>query len=275
MPGLNIKRNQPIPPWPDLNARQKREALAATWLPRLIESLAGAAVLAGLASFASYEAMDALGWRAALSAALAAGFFAAFLYVRGKSEPGPWIAPAGLATLTVTQLNLVNCAIEYLNGGQHALGTPEAAYVIVALAAGTLWALRIHLSLEAFVWAAGITAAILWLPWLSLVEAPLEFCLMGAATIAVGAQMRAVSAERAYDAYRRETLWPSLWRKRLDLAVTRELAALGAAVANSPWKTAVEDREETSVLSLAMALAPSADTGRAGALDARMADSRA
>jgi hypothetical protein len=55
-------------------------------------------------------------------------------------------------------------------------------------------------------------------------EAPIEFSLTGLACLAVGAQMRWIGAERAYSRYRREIVWPRLWRGSLQAAVLRELS---------------------------------------------------
>lgn len=254
----------PNPVWPELDAEQKAEALASTWPKRLQLAFVGAAVLALLTGAASYRAAgDAFDWRAGIGATLAGAFLASYFLVKSRGLSRRWLAPLGLITITLTLVNLMACMMEQfradLASKQAAM---EPALVFLTLIAGTLWALRIHLSPVGFALGSGMTVGILWAPWIALTEAPIEFGLTALACLAVGAQMRWIAAERAYARYRREVVWPRLWRGSLQAAALRELSRRAGPAEPAPngdsmaaLASAVDGaRTQQSLVSLASAL---------------------
>jgi hypothetical protein len=258
-PANALKPNKATTPaWPDLDAAQRREALAAEWPKRLTTALGSGAALAFLMAMVSYQGAPegSIGWRAPVSLALAAAMLGGYVASRKSALPGPLLAPIGLAAVLVTHLNLMSCVMERMSATEgYRSGAADPVFILLTLVVGTLWALRIDLSMQGFTWMALITTAILWAPWVFRTSAPAEFGLVAAAAIATGAQLRFLGVERAYDAYRREQVWPQLWKKHLRAAVERELVPLLASMQGGDAPVASsEQRGEESVVRLANAL---------------------
>jgi hypothetical protein len=174
-----------------------------------------------------------------------------------SSLPSVWIAAISMATITATQVNLSTCVGDwaFAHGASQA-GVLEPALILSALVTGTIWPLRINLGVDAFAATCATTTAVLWLPWLILTEAPLELGALAAACFAAGAQLRWVAVGQAYDAYRRDVVWPRLWRESVRREVNLELIELQAAI-EEPIEPFVsgDERGELSVARLATALA--------------------
>ncbi len=276
--GTALKGGPPTPIWPELDAAQKADALAASWPARLRFAMAGAALLAFLTAAASFRAADGMfDWRVGVSLTLGGSFLASFFLIKSHGFSRVWLAPLGLITITLTLVNLMACMMEQVKAGlAHSEAAVDPALVFLTLIVGSLWALRIHLSPTGFTLAAIITGVVLWGPWVMLSSAPFEFALIGLACIAAGAQMRWIGAERAYAAYCREVVWPRLWRGSVQAAVLREISQR----ANEPPKAepannSVMDqlasavdvaRVQTSLVGLASALgsseAPATSSGQ-------------
>lgn len=264
IPEVGAATSLPNPVWPELDAEQKAEALAATWPGRLRFALLGAAILAFVTGAGSYRAAGgAIDWRVGISLTLGSSFLASYFLIKTQDFSRRWLAPAGLITITLTLINLMACLLEQFQvevGSKQASADP--AFVFLALVVGSLWALRIHVSPVSFTLGAAVTAAILWAPWITLTQAPAEFALTGLACLAVGAQMRWIGAERAYAAYRRKVVWPQLWRGSMQAAVLRELSRRTAMTVTEEPRGAIEAlaeavdgvRTQGSLVSLAAAL---------------------
>lgn len=254
----------PNPVWPELDAKQKARALAATWPSRLRFAFIGAAILACLTGFASYRAAgDVFDWRAGVSLTLGCSFLATYGLIKTQRFSRRWLAPLGQVAIALTLINLMACMMEQFRAGvasQQAAMDP--ALVFLTLIAGSLWALRVHLSPVGFVLGAAITMGILWAPWIALTEAPIEFALTGLACLAAGAQMRWIGAERAYATYRRKVIWPRLWRGSVQAVALRELSRRTAAMPHAGQSQPLEAlarkvdgaRVQGSLVSLATAL---------------------
>lgn len=270
-----------IPFWPGLSAREKEEALESRWSGRVRAAFAWAALLALAAGGIGLE--RAPGWRAVWDFCLFAAFVVCYFRVETARLPSRWLALIGLTTIVVTEINLSTFTADLIlagASGDTAVGDP--ALVLLA-AACTIWALRTHLSPQGFATTAFITAAILWCPWAALTRASVELGFAAAASFAGGGVLRWVEAERAYDVYRRETVWPRMWRESLRIEVELRLLELDAAVNHPVEPTGLDDETvEESIARLAATLGRYETTSpeRAGlaegsARNARRAGSRA
>jgi hypothetical protein len=242
-----ITKNKPdlsIPVWPELSADQKSEALAADWPKRLKNAFGSAAILALLMAAIAYVPTpgEPPPWRVALSLAMFGVFLFAYFRLEVSALPSRWLALIGLTTIVTTQINLMTCVAERaLAGMQNLSSSTDPTLILFSLVTGTLWALRIHLALDAFLSTAAITISILWLPWMVLTGAPVEFLVFAAACFATGAYLRRMAVQRAYESYRREILWPEIWRQNIRAEVELELLALEMAVEHPLEPFAVED----------------------------------
>jgi hypothetical protein len=255
---LQNKPDLSVPVWPELSAGQKSAALAKGWPQRVKGAFGFAAILALAMAAVAYQPSPSGSppWRSLLSFALCAVFLFAYLRLDTSALPRPLVALIGFTTIITTQINLMTCVAELVLTKPLRAGVFEAALVLFALATGTIWALRINLQRGAFLATCAVTAAVLWLPWLMFNSEPVEVVVLGLICGVAGAQLRWIAAERAYDVYRREVLWPRLWRDSIELEVELELLALSAAV-NQPIEPFAldDDRYEGSIVQLADALA--------------------
>lgn len=215
-----------------------------------MHAVLGACALSALAAFAAYQATGGVDWRVMLALIPAVVFGVLYGALRRQEPSQRWVLPLGLATILLTEMNLMATVLEQIMApGRGKAGLADPAAVFLMLILGTVWALRVHLDVKGFCWAAATSLIVLWLPWVAFTDAPAEFLMMALACLGAGAQMRWIAEQRAYDVYRRETVWPQLWQRHVAdvLAEREEDERLLAPPRN-------EDEMESSFMSLALAL---------------------
>ncbi|MEZ5365714.1 MAG: hypothetical protein R2748_26135 [Bryobacterales bacterium] len=179
----------------------------------------GAGAISALTALVTYRASGQYDGHFVVSALLAIAFTAAYVALRIKAPPEHWVRPAGIVTILLTQLNVMAALLSQLTTPSRNAGLADPTAVFLMLIAGTLWAMRVLLDTNGVLWAAMISLSLLWMPWIGLVDAPVKFLMIALACVGAGAQMQWIAAQRAYDAYRRETVWPQLWDRHLAQAL--------------------------------------------------------